>query len=272
MNREGLMNSNAPADRSERYFIRVRGKVLGPFTLEKLKSLRSRGQFSRIHEFSTDRVNWQPATSLESLLGFTMETSAESGPRSAEAYGVVNRDSAAPLHAGPGPVATWHYSAGGERHGPVSILDLRELMRNGLLGPDDLVWKDGLPDWIPIAEVDDLQALTKSSASSPQVNAPIVTSLVDDGIHRTSGFAVASIVLGILGLMTPFLIFNILATVFGSVALKAIGKSRLPLGGRGMALSGLIMGIVGLAVWGLLILFWTGILTSLLISAGFSSR
>src|SRR5258708_33548221 len=56
---------------NQQYFIRVRGKVLGPFTLEKLKALRARGQFSRIHEVSTDRQDWQPASTLDGVLGLS---------------------------------------------------------------------------------------------------------------------------------------------------------------------------------------------------------
>lgn len=250
------------AGNHEQYFIRVRGKVLGPFTLEKLKSLRSRGQFSRIHEVSTDRTTWQPATMLEPLLGVASVTSLIEVPEK-----IVER-SAMSRPTEPGPGARWHYSAGGERHGPVSIIELRELIRAGLLANEDLVWREGLPDWIPVYGAAELRSLTKSDTLPVIATSPGVPTPADDGIHHTSGFATASIVLGILGLMTPFLIFNILATIFGSVALKAIAKSRIPLGGRGMALSGLVMGIVGLAVWGMLILFWTGILATV-IGAGF---
>lgn len=51
----------------ERYFIRKRGKITGPFNLEQLLAMRSRGRFSRANEVSTDRLNWQRAAEYAEL-------------------------------------------------------------------------------------------------------------------------------------------------------------------------------------------------------------
>jgi hypothetical protein len=53
------------------YYIRIRGRVLGPYDMEKLQALVRRGQLSRIHEISGDGVNWLPAPTLPGL--FTPE-------------------------------------------------------------------------------------------------------------------------------------------------------------------------------------------------------
>jgi len=42
----------------------------------------------------------------------------------------------------------WFYSVGDTRQGPVSEAQLRELAADGTLKPADLVWKDGMPDWV----------------------------------------------------------------------------------------------------------------------------
>lgn len=62
---------------------------------------------------------------------------------------------------------------------------------------------------------------------------------------RSSGFAVAALVLGLLGLCG---IGSILAIIFGAVALKQIDKSNGELTGKGMAKAGLILGIVWLVI------------------------
>jgi hypothetical protein len=49
--------------------------------------------------------------------------------------------------------AEWYYSVGGQRSGPVTGADLKQLAQAGKLGPDDLVWKDGMPEWRPAAKV-----------------------------------------------------------------------------------------------------------------------
>jgi hypothetical protein len=59
----------------------------------------------------------------------------------------------------------------------------------------------------------------------------------------TNGFAVASLVLGILWI---WWIGSALAVVFGHIALGQL-KAR-PQGGRGLAIAGLILGYIGLAL------------------------
>ncbi len=61
---------------------------------------------------------------------------------------------------------------------------------------------------------------------------------------ESSGLAVASLVLGILGFFTG--ITAILAIIFGAVAMSQTKKNP-NLGGRGMAVAGFVMGIVVVA-------------------------
>ncbi|MCL2150111.1 MAG: DUF4190 domain-containing protein [Dehalococcoidia bacterium] len=63
--------------------------------------------------------------------------------------------------------------------------------------------------------------------------------------RRTNGFAIAALVLGLVG-MSP------LAIIFGVLSLKQIGQDP-NLDGRGMAIAGLVLGIlgtIGLFLWG----------------------
>lgn len=46
------------------YFVRSRGKTLGPFTAQQLKSQHVRGKIGRFHQISTDGVSWEPAGPL----------------------------------------------------------------------------------------------------------------------------------------------------------------------------------------------------------------
>ena len=49
--------------------------------------------------------------------------------------------------------ALWYYERGGQRLGPVSPENLRELAASGRLRASDLVWKQGLETWVPAARV-----------------------------------------------------------------------------------------------------------------------
>jgi hypothetical protein len=63
---------------------------------------------------------------------------------------------------------------------------------------------------------------------------------------RKSGFAVASFILGIIGLIvSPCLIFGL---VFGAVALGQTGKMH-QLSGRGLAIAGFIISLAGIILW-----------------------
>lgn len=65
--------------------------------------------------------------------------------------------------------------------------------------------------------------------------------------RKTSGAAIASLILGILGCV-PF-ITGLLAIVFGIVG---IGKTKDPrYSGRGLAIAGLLLGLLSVTLWGL---------------------
>ena len=44
--------------------------------------------------------------------------------------------------------ADWFYSVGDQRQGPVTEDALKQLVADGRLQPTDLVWKDGMADWV----------------------------------------------------------------------------------------------------------------------------
>lgn len=77
----------------------------------------------------------------------------------------------------------------------------------------------------------------------------------------TNGLAIASLVLGIVGIVGSCLtgvfaiVFGVLAIIFGAIAMKQI-KDRGQ-AGRGLALTGLILGIV-VAAWGVIALVVLG--------------
>jgi len=85
-------------------------------------------------------------------------------------------------------------------------------------------------------------------------NQPIYP-LVQPVATKTSGLAIASMVLGILWL---YWVGSVLAVIFGHVALSQINKSGGTQQGRGMAIAGIVLGWVGVGT----------LLLVLLVSAG----
>ncbi len=150
-------------------YVRVRGKVTGPFGLPQLKSLRDRGQFRRFHEVSEDRKSWAPASSIAELFPQTDNRSAghpEGQFADAQTTDVLKQ----PRSAGTTMQGTaqWYYVDGdGKEIGPVSREHLVELWQSGTILPTTLVWKEGLEDWLAISSPELGLLQSGESARSP---------------------------------------------------------------------------------------------------------
>jgi len=43
----------------------------------------------------------------------------------------------------------WHYSKGNQKLGPVPDAELRKMAADGRLSPEDMIWSEGMTDWVP---------------------------------------------------------------------------------------------------------------------------
>lgn len=71
----------------------------------------------------------------------------------------------------------------------------------------------------------------------------------------TNGKSIAALVLGILGIIVPYLgfILGIIAIIFGRISLNEIKQRGEQ--GKGLALAGFICGIIGTVLYGIIITF-----------------
>jgi hypothetical protein len=125
-----------------------------------------------------------------------------------------------------------------------------------------MVWRNGLPNWLPAHQAPELRFAVSAAAAPPGWSVgpmPQQMQITYPQSPRTSGLAIASLVLGILGLCG---VGSLLATIFGAVAINQISRSNGAMTGKGMAIAGLVLGIIGLA--GLVVLFGLGYLNMLL--------
>ena len=51
---------------------------------------------------------------------------------------------------------SWYYARGGQQVGPVTLDALRQQAMSGELKPGDLVWGEGMPDWVDARQVPEL--------------------------------------------------------------------------------------------------------------------
>ena len=69
----------------------------------------------------------------------------------------------------------------------------------------------------------------------------------EGAVQRTSGYAIASLVLGIAGFFVIPLIPSVLAVVFGRRAKDEI-RTNSSIGGDGLATAGVVLGWIGIAL------------------------
>src|SRR3954466_1434518 len=56
-------------------------------------------------------------------------------------------------------MAKWYYAKGGVQQGPVDLMTLRGMLSRGEITPSDLVWRNGLDEWV-------------EASASPEVSGP----------------------------------------------------------------------------------------------------
>lgn len=122
----------------------------------------------------------------------------------------------------------WHYSRQGEKFGPVGASKLKQLSRDGDLHPDDLVWRAGLPDWMPARKIKGLfpEAIASSeSIASPPPLPPTLQqesdqptgweSLIPD-MHRQKLALLCAAGVGVLATFLPWVHVPIIGSISGS--------------------------------------------------------
>ena len=80
---------------------------------------------------------------------------------------------------------------------------------------------------------------------------------------RTSGMAIASFVLGVIGIVSWWMggfVISILAIIFGIIGLREVKRSPDEVTGYGLALAGFILGVITLAM-GVMAMIFVGIFT-----------
>jgi hypothetical protein len=256
------------AEASDGWYMRARGRVLGPFTATQILSLRDRGQLSQFHEVSHDRRSWITAAQVPEIFAgnVVLESAGSSSGTDQLPYALVEETSTGSRASTVAETPGWFYAQGANQNGPVHLAELQRMVDSGVVGPMTMVWRNGLPDWLPAHHAPELRfpvSVVGPPGSSIGPPPQQVQVTLNQPTHayapRTSGLAIASLVLGILGLCG---IGSLLATIFGAVAINQISRSNGAMTGKGMAIAGLVLGIIGLA--GLVAMLWLGYLNMLI--------
>ena len=254
----------ATGDAPGAWYVRARGRVLGPLTWAQLQSLRDRGQLARFDQVSQDRQNWIGADRVDRLFppSGTGTSRGSTAPSDGTADFIILDDDDDRLGAGtPGSAVAdapeWFFARGGAHQGPVRLSELQRMAGTGEIDPETLVWRSGMEQWTPGSWIAELHFPARLSAAQGNAGAGVTPSpgailppreedaSPDQAIlaTRTSVLAISSLV---IGLFWMFGIGSLSAIVLGVMSLRQIARSNGTLTGKRLALAGMIVGIIGL--------------------------
>lgn len=145
-------------------------------------------------------------------------------------------------------MSQWYYGSSAGQHGPVDENELRAMIASGGVGPQTLVWRDGMRDWVPLQTVPEFGMQQQVAPYHAPYGGP--PGYYPGAPVPNSGLAIASMVCGIAGYLTCYFvgILGIPAVICGHMAISQINNSPLPVAGRGMAIAGLILGYLGILI------------------------
>lgn len=242
----------------ERFYIRTRGRITGPYGPDQLRGLVSQGRFTRQHQVSRDKVAWQPASELTEFFRTVSARPNDQVPASpedrlfappstpigddlpTETYVPTESDrldAGYGMNSSSGP-SEWYFAHNGQQFGPVSLAYLQSKAATGGLLAEDLVWSDGMISWSEAAQVPGLFELS-----------------IDHGLespgeilleNKTSGLALFSFVLGLLGTNVLLGVGSLASVISGHLALRELQQQPDRLTGRWLAITGLVFGYLGI--------------------------
>lgn len=159
----------------------------------------------------------------------------------------------------------WYYGQNGVQKGPVSQDVMRQLIASRQLRPDDLVWREGMANWEPLASVRELAAPSHTSAPYVPPAAPVQPAApVPPGAVHPTGMpapyqpldpvaaglqskATTAMVLGICSIVLGGCICGPVGLALGITAI-VLGKGAELAPNTGHARAGFICGIVGVCL------------------------
>lgn len=155
------------------YYVRMHGRVLGPFVLSRLQTMAKAAKVNHSHEISTDGNSWQKAAAFPEIFESVAAVPSASTAAAASGEPAVDDLELAPITAvnpkvkqetsdvdptflaeeaekkkkrPPGQVE-WYYATEDEPEGPVTRTEIVQRIQSGDLVRSDMVWQSQMNDW-----------------------------------------------------------------------------------------------------------------------------
>jgi hypothetical protein len=142
---------------SQTYHIKIRGRALGPYTVQRLMQMAREGSLNKMHQVSEDGKNWQPASNFPEFFSepasakkTTQESVVQDQNQPTSGYGLAPEPVDDPIVDQMPEEMIWHYGINDQSTGPVSRGMIEQLIKSGQLSQDDMLWRPGMDDWQPV--------------------------------------------------------------------------------------------------------------------------
>ncbi len=146
------------------YHVRIRGKIYGPYPIEKLQDLAKKSVVSRINQVSVDGGNsWQPASEFTEIFeAAAVQVVIPVQQAGVGQVGVAAQGPAGPLQATSAEIP-WYYLINGQKHGPTTLSQLQMMVSTGTLNPADYACQEGAADWSRVDMVPELMSVIRGA-------------------------------------------------------------------------------------------------------------
>ena len=161
--------------------------------------------------------------------------------------------------------AEWYYAVNGQQVGPVAEGALRPLLSSRRVSMDDLVWQEGMKDWQPAGTVAAFAGALAPPAPGPVAGvvfappppaappppvspgwAPAPNQLpYAPPVQDFYGMAIGAFVVSLVGLACFGIVLGPVAIVLSVIAMNNMKRTGINRG-KGLAVAGLVIGIVDL--------------------------
>lgn len=151
------------------YHVRLRGRCIGPYTLDRIRHMTRKGEVGRSHEVSTDGISWAPATTFPEIFERPVE-SAGGFVGAVRPIAPIDTAPAPSPTPAPHPVSVqvesqWYRNHGGTADGPMPRSQLIAMIQRGEVAGSDFVFQEGTPNWVLAIEAPELAAAFPAAAA-----------------------------------------------------------------------------------------------------------
>lgn len=143
-------------------------------------------------------------------------------------------------------MAQWYSGRDGQQYGPFEEAQMKSMVADGRVLSSDLVWREGMPQWVPASNVPELFP-SGANPGTQQQTFRAQTLGYGGGTYSSAesfrGQAQTAMILSLVGILCVGIICGPLAIVFACQAFNGMKRSGNE-DGKGMATAGLIIGII----------------------------